>query len=111
MDSAMVDQVRRFSRTVTQRIGALDDKYLALNRPLGQARMLWEIGRHHDGVDLRALRTRLDLDSGYLSRLLRALEDDGLVAVGVSPADRRVRMVRLTDAGLAERAELDQRSN
>lgn len=105
----MVEKVRRFSRTVTQRVGALDDRYLALNRPLGQARVLWEIGP--DGVDLRALRTRLDLDSGYLSRLLRALEEEGLVQVEVSPADRRVRMARLTKAGLAERAELDQRSN
>jgi DNA-binding MarR family transcriptional regulator/GNAT superfamily N-acetyltransferase len=109
MNPALVEKVRRFSRTVTQRVGALDDRYLALNRPLGQARVLWEIGP--DGVDLRALRTRLDLDSGYLSRLLRALEDDGLVRVGVSPADRRVRLARLTDTGLAERAELDRRSD
>jgi len=108
----MVEKVRRFSRTVTQRVGALDDRFLALNRPLGQARVLWEIGVNgSDGADLRNLRTRLDLDSGYLSRLLRALEDDGLVTVEVSPADRRVRLARLTKAGLAERAELDDRSN
>jgi len=108
----MVEKVRRFSRTVTQRVGALDDRYLALNRPLGQARVLWEIGAGGAaGVDLRALRTRLDLDSGYLSRLLRALEEDGLVAIEVNPADRRVRLARLTEAGLAERAELDDRSN
>jgi len=105
----MVEKVRRFSRTVTQRVGALEDRYLALSRPLGQARVLWEIGP--DGADLRALRTRLDLDSGYLSRLLRALEEDGLITVEVNPADRRVRMARLTKAGLAERAELDDRSN
>jgi DNA-binding MarR family transcriptional regulator len=109
MDSAMVERVRRFSRTVTQRVGALDDRYLARSRPLGQARVLWEIGP--DGIDLRALRTRLDLDSGYLSRLLRALEEDGLVTVETGPADRRVRTARLTAAGLAERAELDQRSD
>ncbi len=71
----MVDQVRRFNRTVTQRIGALSDSFLSRDRPLGQARLLWEIGP--DGSDLRLLRSRLDLDSGYLSRLLRALENDG----------------------------------
>ena len=41
----MVEQVRRFNRTVTQRVGALDDHFLARERPLGEARVLWEIGR------------------------------------------------------------------
>jgi len=105
----MVSQVRSFNRTVTQRIGALNDAFLSRDRPLGQARLLWEIGL--DGSDVRRLRSRLDLDSGYLSRLLRALESDGLVIVEPSGADGRVRTVRLTSAGLAERAVLDQRSD
>ena len=105
----MVGQVRRFNRTVTQRVGALSDEFLARDRPLGQARLLWEIGP--DGCDVRRLRSRLDLDSGYLSRLLRSLEHDGLVTVEPSEADGRVRTVRLTRHGLAERAELDRRSD
>jgi len=105
----MVGQVRSFNRTVTQRIGALNDEFLSRDRPLGQARLLWEIGP--DGCDIRLLRSRLDLDSGYLSRLLRALENDGLVAVEPSRADRRVRIARLTGPGLAERAVLDRRSD
>jgi DNA-binding MarR family transcriptional regulator/GNAT superfamily N-acetyltransferase len=105
MNSAMVDQVRRFNRTVTQRVGALDDAFLARGRPLGQARVLWEIGP--DGTDIRLLRLRLDLDSGYLSRILRSLEGDSLVTVSPSPADARVRTARLTEAGRAERAVLD----
>ncbi len=105
----MIDQVRRFNRTVTQRIGALDDAFLARGRPLGQARLVWEIGP--DGSDVRDLRSRLDLDSGYLSRLLRALENDGLITVEVNEADGRLRTVRLTVAGLAERAQLDRRSD
>ena len=105
----MVSQVRSFNRTVTQRIGALNDAFLSRDRPLGQARLLWEIGL--DGSDVRRLRSRLDLDSGYLSRLLRGLESDGLVVVEPSGADGRVRTVRLTAAGLAERAVLDQRSD
>jgi DNA-binding MarR family transcriptional regulator/GNAT superfamily N-acetyltransferase len=109
MDAGMIAQVRRFNRTVTQRIGALDDGYLARDRPLGQARLLWEIGS--EGRDIRALRSDLDLDSGYLSRLLRALEEEGLVVVEPSAADRRVRTARLTPAGLAERATLDGRSD
>lgn len=109
MDGVLVDRVRRFNRTVTQRIGALDDAFLARARPLGQARVLWEIGV--DGSEVRALRSRLDLDSGYLSRLLQALQADGLVVVEADGADARVRRARLTPAGLAERAELDQRSD
>ena len=109
MDASLISQVRRFNRTVTQRVGALDDEFLARDRPLGQARVLWEIGP--DGADVRSLRARLDLDSGYLSRLLRALEADGLVVVDGSEADGRVRRVRLTGPGRAERAELDRRAD
>lgn len=109
MDAQVIQQVRRFNRTVTQRIGALDDAYLSRSRPLGQARLLWEIGTA--GCDLRTLRSRLALDSGYLSRLLRTLEADGLVEVDTHDADGRVRRARLTPAGLAERAELDRRSD
>jgi DNA-binding MarR family transcriptional regulator len=109
MDPGMVAQVRRFNRIVTQRVGALDDRFLARDRPLGQARLLWEIGA--DGCDVRSLRRLLDLDSGYLSRLLRSLEAGGLVAVERSERDGRVRTARLTSSGLAERALLDRRSD
>jgi DNA-binding MarR family transcriptional regulator/N-acetylglutamate synthase-like GNAT family acetyltransferase len=109
MEPGMIEQVRRFNRTVTQRIGALDDAFLARGRPLGQARLLWEIGP--DGSDVRRLRARLDLDSGYLSRLLRSLESDNLILVEPSDADGRVRTARLTLAGRTERAELDRLSD
>ena len=105
----MIEAVRRFNRTVTQRIGALDDAFGARGRPLGQARLLWEIGP--DGRDVRDLRSRLDLDSGYLSRLLRSLENDDLITVEVNEADGRLRTARLTAAGQAERAELDRLSD
>jgi DNA-binding MarR family transcriptional regulator len=104
-----IAQVRRFNRTVTQRIGALHDHYLARGRPLGGSRLLWEIGE--DGTAVRALRARLDLDAGYVSRLLRGLEAEGLVEVGPSPSDRRVRVARLTRRGRAERRLLDRRSD
>jgi DNA-binding MarR family transcriptional regulator/GNAT superfamily N-acetyltransferase len=94
---------------VTQRVGALEDRYLARDRPLGEARLLWEIGV--EGSDVRRLRARLGLDAGYLSRLLRSLEQDQLVTVESSEHDRRVRTVRLTPAGTAERDLLDRRSD
>jgi DNA-binding MarR family transcriptional regulator/GNAT superfamily N-acetyltransferase len=109
MDRGMVSQVRSFNRTVTQRVGALNDHFLARDRPLGEARLLWEIGK--EGRDVRSLRTLLELDSGYLSRMLRSLEAAGLVTVGPNESDRRVRIARLTSAGSAERALLDQRAD
>ena len=104
----MVSQVRRFNRIVTQRVGALNDRFLARDRPLGEARLLWEIGAEQR--DVRSLRALLELDSGYVSRLLRSLEAAGLVTVEPSEADGRVRVARLTAAGTAERAVLDERS-
>src|SRR5437016_3015924 len=108
-DTAHIDQVRRFNRAVTERVGVLHDRYLGRDRAIGEARLLWEIGRQPQEV--RRLRDRLGLDSGYISRLLHALESAGLVAVETQPQDRRVRTVRLTEAGLAERAVLDARSD
>jgi DNA-binding MarR family transcriptional regulator/N-acetylglutamate synthase-like GNAT family acetyltransferase len=109
MEPALVEQVRRFNRTVTQRVGALNDAFLSRERPLSQARVLWEIGP--DGCDIRTLRARLELDSGYLSRLVRSLEGDGLVVVRPSGGDGRVRTAHLTSDGLTERAELDGRAD
>src|SRR5712692_8186323 len=108
MDLAMISAVRRFNRMVTRRVGALNDRFLARDRPLGEARVLWEIGGGER--DVRSLRTQLELDSGYLSRLLRSLEAAGLVTVGPKASDRRIRVARLTRSGSAERAVLDQRS-
>jgi DNA-binding MarR family transcriptional regulator/GNAT superfamily N-acetyltransferase len=104
-----IEEVRRFNRTVTRRVGALNDHYLAGSLPLGASRLLWEIGS--DGSEVRALRARLGLDSGHLSRLLRRLEGDGLARVDADPSDGRVRVARLTREGLAERKLLDRRSD
>jgi DNA-binding MarR family transcriptional regulator/N-acetylglutamate synthase-like GNAT family acetyltransferase len=109
MDQAMISQTRRFNRIVTQRVGALNDRFLAQDRSLGEARLLWEIGS--EGRDVRSLRAELELDSGYLSRLLRSLEAAGLVTVGPKDSDKRVRIARLTPSGSAERAVLDKRSD
>ena len=108
-DGDLTARVRSFNRTVTQRVGALSDRYLARDRPLGASRVLWEIGP--GGTDARALRARLDLDSGYLSRLLRGLQDEDLIQVVPAAGDHRVRTAVLTDAGRAERAELGRLSD
>lgn len=106
---AEVAHVRSFNRVVTQRIGALNDRYLGSGRPLGQDRLMWEIGVA--GCEVRSLRARLGLDAGHASRLLRALEASGLVTVEPSPADRRVRVARLTRRGRSELDVLGRRSD
>jgi DNA-binding MarR family transcriptional regulator/GNAT superfamily N-acetyltransferase len=102
-----IELVRDFNRYYTRRLGILTDRYLGQNRTLGEARLLFEIG---DGADVRDLRTRLGLDSGYLSRLLRALERQDLVRLRAHPADGRARVAELTEAGSRERADLEARS-
>ena len=104
----MIERVRTFNRVVTRRIGVLGDNYLGRGRPLAESRLLFEIGEQ--GCELRELRARLALDSGYLSRLLQKLGGQGLLRVRPSPQDARVREVQLTAKGLRERAQLDQRS-
>jgi DNA-binding MarR family transcriptional regulator/GNAT superfamily N-acetyltransferase len=131
--------VRRFNRSYTQRIGVLEDSFLGTGMPLGPARLLFEIGaatataqeppgtrvpmrtQHSPSTQAppntqappstQALRARLGLDSGYLSRLLRYLERDGLIEVVPDPADRRRRLVGLTEAGRDRWAELERRSD
>lgn len=107
-DPEQVARVRSFDRTVTAVIGALEDRFLGRDRPLGEARLLWEVG---DGAEVRELRRRLGLDPAYASRMLRSLEQAGLVTVTPDPSDGRVRMVRLTAAGRRERRVLDRRSD
>jgi DNA-binding MarR family transcriptional regulator/GNAT superfamily N-acetyltransferase len=109
MNADHVRQVRSFNRTVTQRVGALRDDFLDRGRPLGEARLLYEIGR--DGAEVRDLRARLELDSGYVSRLLHSLEEQGLVRAQPAPSDARVRRVTLTRKGIREVDELDRRSD
>jgi DNA-binding MarR family transcriptional regulator/GNAT superfamily N-acetyltransferase len=107
MESTAV--LRRFNRSYTQRIGALDESFMGLGLPLGSARLLFEIGAEEKPT-VQRLRARLGLDSGYLSRLLRSLEERDLVAVEPDPADRRRRLVRLTARGRRTRTKLDDRS-
>ena len=109
MDAEAVAQVRRFNRLVTQRVGALDDHFLGRRRPLGASRLLYEIGP--GGADLRGLRERLGLDSGYVSRLIDALRREGLVVVGRGASDQRVRTARWTEAGRREVREMNRRSD
>ena len=107
--SDVIAALRHFNRSYTQRIGVLDESFLGSGRALGPSRLLFEIGP--DGAGVLAVRERLGLDSGYVSRLLRELERDGLIVVGPDPDDGRRRVARLTPRGLGEWQTLDRRSD
>jgi DNA-binding MarR family transcriptional regulator/predicted GNAT family N-acyltransferase len=109
MDKDQVEQVRRFNRLVTRRIGVLSDDYLSRGRPLGEARLIFEVGAA-GGMDLGRLRNMLGLDSGYMSRLLRSLEAQEMIEVRRKPGDGRAREVVPTARGRKEFAAYDSRS-
>jgi DNA-binding MarR family transcriptional regulator/N-acetylglutamate synthase-like GNAT family acetyltransferase len=100
-----IAQVRRFNRFVTRQAGALEDRYFG-HRPLGELRVLFEIGER--GATPRDVRARLGLDSGYVSRMIGSLRRAGLVEAAPNPADRRTKRLRLTEAGREEMRELDR---
>jgi GNAT superfamily N-acetyltransferase len=100
---------RRFARAVTTEVGALDQSFLGRGRPLGAARVLNAVG--HGLEDVAVLRQYLRLDSGLMSRLLRSLEDEGLVAVVADAQDGRRRTVALTAAGRREFRAYETLSN
>jgi DNA-binding MarR family transcriptional regulator/GNAT superfamily N-acetyltransferase len=105
-----VSQIRGFHRIVTQRVGALNTQYLGRARPLAESRLLFEIGAH--GAPVRELGARLDLDSGFVSRMLRALEHEGMVRTAkIAGGDGRARFSRLTGAGKAELRKLNELSD
>ena len=99
-DSVSIARIRRFNRAVTTEVGALDTSFLGRGRPLGAARVLNAV--EPMGGDLARMRDYLGLDSGLMSRLLRGLEDEGLLSVGPHPEDGRRRMVSLTAKGSDE---------
>ena len=109
MDRAAIEQVRRFNRAVTLRVGTLEESYLSRGRPLSEARVIFETGAK--GVDMRVLRGRLGLDSGYLSRLLGSLKTQGLARVDSLAEDRRARRVSLTPRGRRELAAYERLSD
>ncbi|MGY3240169.1 MULTISPECIES: bifunctional helix-turn-helix transcriptional regulator/GNAT family N-acetyltransferase [unclassified Bradyrhizobium] len=104
-----VSRVRRFNRAVTSSVGALDHSFLGRGRPLGAARVLNAIG--HGRSDIGEVRDYLGLDSGLMSRLLRSLEEEGLIETHAHPDDARRRVASLTRAGQREFAAYERISN
>jgi DNA-binding MarR family transcriptional regulator/predicted N-acetyltransferase YhbS len=104
-----VAAVRAFNRFYTGRIGVLGDGFLRTQHSLTEARILYELG-DREVVEVADLRRDLEIDAGYLSRVLSRLEEQALVTRERSEDDGRRQRVRLTDDGAAAFVELDRRS-
>ena len=104
-----VAAVRAFNRFYTNRIGVLGEGLLRTPHSLSEARVLYELGQR-EVTEVADLRRELDIDAGFLSRLLARLQRNGLVARERSQTDARRQRIRLTDDGRAAFAELDRRS-
>ena len=104
-----VDAVRRFNRFYTRRVGALRAGLLGSPYPLPEARLVYEIGQRGE-CTASELATDLDLDAGYLSRLLQGLKRRGLLNAKRSQQDARASVLSLTPKGRKAHALLDSRS-
>lgn len=104
-----IEAVRAFNRFYTRLIGVVQEGYLQSRFSLTEARVLYELA-HTDGLTASQIGAALDLDAGYLSRMLRSFEQNGLLTRGVSETDKRQTILALTAAGRAAFAPLDQRS-
>ena len=107
--AADIDAVRHFNRAYTRRIGLLNRGLLKSEFTLVEARILYELA-HREGTTASALAEFLELDAGYLSRLLSGLAKRGLISRKPSVDDRRATLLELTPAGRDAFAELDRRS-
>jgi DNA-binding MarR family transcriptional regulator/GNAT superfamily N-acetyltransferase len=104
-----VEAVRAFNRFYTHHIGVVSEGLLETPYSLTEARVIFELAQR-DPAEVAVLRRSLDLDAGYLSRILSRFEADGLIRRERSPEDARRQVAGLTDRGRAVYRELDERS-
>jgi DNA-binding MarR family transcriptional regulator/N-acetylglutamate synthase-like GNAT family acetyltransferase len=104
-----IAELRRFNRWWTHRIGALDAKHLGTDFSLVESRVLYELA-HRDRPTASDLASALDLDAGYLSRILQRFRKDGLLERAASDTDSRRQHLDLTERGRDAFAPLDLRA-
>lgn len=109
MDQSQVEEIRSFNRFYTKIIGLLDKHILNSNYSLPEVRILFELN-HHPGLTASGLITILDIDKGYLSRILKKFEKQQLIQKDVSEKDKRVINLSLSELGQREFDKLDKAS-
>jgi DNA-binding MarR family transcriptional regulator/GNAT superfamily N-acetyltransferase len=109
-EEVRISAVRAFNRFYTRQLGVLGQRLLQSPFSLSEARVLYELA-HRDGLAAREIGTELDLDPGYLSRIVQKFSDDGLITRKPLPADRRQYQLSLTAKGRQAFAKLDRSSH
>ncbi|WP_373423447.1 bifunctional helix-turn-helix transcriptional regulator/GNAT family N-acetyltransferase [Variovorax boronicumulans] len=108
IDVATVKAIRQFNRFYTRQIGALDP-YLGSAMSLTDVRLLYELA-HRETAVASEIGRDLGLDAGYMSRILRRFESEGWLTREPHARDARQSVLRLTEAGHAAFAPLQQKS-
>src|SRR5579871_3651843 len=109
-DESHISAVRAFNRFYTRKLGVLGQNLLESPFSLSEARVLYELA-HRDGLAAKQIGIELDLDPGYLSRIVQKFADDGLITRKPLPADRRQFQLTLTAKGRQAFAKLDRSSH
>jgi DNA-binding MarR family transcriptional regulator len=109
-EQEVIDQIRSFNRFYTDIIGLLDQHFLNSPFSLTEGRVLYEI-RNIEDCTAKKIREKINVDEGYLSRILNAFRKKGLITKFPSPADRRLNIIKLTETGQKEFTSLNDHSN
>ena len=110
MQAGQIEEIRSFNRFYTKIIGLLDRHVVNSKYSLPEARILFEIS-HHPDITASDLISKLEIDKGYLSRILKKLEKEQLIDKRVSAQDKRVVNLRLSPSGKVEFEKLDRASS
>jgi len=105
-----IEQIRSFNRFYTNIIGLLDRHFLDTPYSLTEGRVLYEI-KHIDPCTAKKIRANIDIDEGYLSRIIDKFIKQGLVKKTPMPADRRLHVILLTEKGQKEFSKINENSN
>lgn len=109
-DQDLIDKVRDFNRFYTNVIGLLDRHFLDTPFSLTEGRVLYEIS-HTEFCTAKKIRSKVDIDEGYLSRIIDKFMEQGIVRKTPAPEDRRLHIIVLTEKGKREFMKLNANSN
>ena len=109
-DQDLINRIRSFNRFYTNIIGLLDRHFLDTPYSLTEGRILYEIS-HTELCTAKKIRSKIDIDEGYLSRIIDKFIKGGIVRKTPAPEDRRLHIIVLTEKGQREFSKLNDNSN
>ena len=109
-EKEVIEKIRSFNRFYTEIIGLLDKHFLDSPFSLTEGRVLYEI-RYIEDCTAKRIREKINIDEGYLSRILNTFRKKGLITKSLSSDDKRLHIIRLTETGLKEFTSLNEHSD